>query len=175
MIHTAQIANRKSQIATSKAGFTLVELLLVIAIIGILASVISVNFVGIRQRARDSQRKSDIRQIQSAVELYRVDNGSYPVRTSTYRINSGSTCPAVEAFIDSGTTYMSKVPCDPSGSSGYNAGNYYYSSDASGTTYLMSSCLENANDGDSYTTATAPSPSANGTCSSGKYYSVTNP
>lgn len=158
----------------STKGFTLIELLIVIAIIGILTTLLTANFVGVRQRARDTQRKSDIRQIQSALELFRSDNARYPVRTSTYRVNSGTTCMTSEAFTYNSVTYMSKVPCDPSGTTGYNTGNYYYVTDASGATYTLATCLENANDKDANSTSTAPSPSG-GTCSSGKYYVVTNP
>lgn len=155
-------------------GFTLIELLIVIAIIGILATFLTANFVGVRQRARDAQRKSDIRQMQAALELYRADNGTYPVRQSSYRLNDSTVCPTSQAFSANSTTYMAKVPCDPLGSSVYNSGNYYYYSDASGTTYTLAACLENANDKDTNSTATAPSPSA-GSCSSAKYYRVTNP
>ena len=56
-----------------KKGFTLVELLIVVAIIGILSTLLMANFIGVRQRARDAQRKADLRQIQSALELYRSD------------------------------------------------------------------------------------------------------
>ncbi|MBI5044482.1 MAG: type II secretion system protein [Candidatus Levybacteria bacterium] len=161
-------------VTSFKKGFTLIELLIVIAIIGILTTLLTANFVGVRQRARDTQRKSDIRQIQSALELFRSDNARYPVRTVTYRINSGTVCMTSEAFTYNSVTYMSKVPCDPSGTTGYNSGNYYYVSDASGLTYTLATCLENANDKDTYSTSSAPSPSG-GTCSSGKYYVVNNP
>ena len=59
-------------------GFTLIELLVAISIIGVLSSFLLANFVGIRQRARDGVRKSDLRQIQSALELYRSDQSKYP-------------------------------------------------------------------------------------------------
>lgn len=153
-------------------GFTLIELLIVITIIGVLTTFLTANFVGIRQRARDAQRKSDIRQIQAALELFRADNGRYPIRANTYRINSGTPCPTSEAFTYNNVTYMSKVPCDPLGSSVYNSGNYYYYSD--GTTYTLAACLENANDNDANSTTSAPSPSG-GTCTSAKFYKVTNP
>lgn len=55
-------------------GFTLIELLVVLVIIASLATLLTANFVGVRQRGRDAQRKSDLRQIQSAFELYRADN-----------------------------------------------------------------------------------------------------
>lgn len=157
-----------------RAGFTLIELLIVIVIIGILATFLTANFVGVRQRARDAQRKSDIRQLQAALELYRADNGSYPVRQSTYRINDTTACPTSQAFSASSATYLAKVPCDPLGSSVYNSGNYYYYSDATGITYTLAACLENANDNDANSSTTAPSPSG-GSCTSGKYYKVTNP
>ncbi|MEK7605961.1 MAG: type II secretion system protein GspG [Patescibacteria group bacterium] len=157
-----------------RGGFTLIELLIVISIIGILTALLTANFVGVRQRARDAQRKSDIRQIQSALELYRSDNGVYPVRQSTYRLNDTSACTTSQAFTYNNTTYAKKVPCDPLGTSGYNSGNYYFYTDATGTTYTLATCLENGNDSDTNTTQSAPSPSG-GTCSSGKYYVVTNP
>jgi len=62
-------------------GFTLIELLVVIAIIGILASIVMVSMAGARSKARDAVRKSDIRQIGSAMELYYNDNEHYYVFT----------------------------------------------------------------------------------------------
>src|SRR5690606_30387203 len=59
-------------------GFTIVELLIVIVIIGILATLVIVTFSGIQQRARDTQRQTDINAIQSSVEAYYAQTGSYP-------------------------------------------------------------------------------------------------
>jgi general secretion pathway protein G len=56
-----------------KKGFTLIELLVVIAIIGMLSALLVPNFMGARERARDAQRKSDLKQIQKALEMYRQD------------------------------------------------------------------------------------------------------
>lgn len=121
------------KILSIQKGFTLVELLVVIAIIGILSSLLVANFIGVRQRGRDAQRKSNLRQIQSAVELYRADQAGYP-----------TTLPACgQAFTstDGKATYMQKVPCDPSGA--------FYSYTSSDTTkYILIGCLENPNDSD---------------------------
>lgn len=63
----------------TKKGFTLIELLIVIVIIGILA-VIVVGLVATnsRNRANDARKKSDLREIQTALEQYKIDNNAYP-------------------------------------------------------------------------------------------------
>lgn len=134
-------------------GFTLIELLIVIAIIGILTTLLTANFIGVRQRSRDSQRKSDLRQMQSALELYRSDNGNYPSPNSN---NSPANCPvgapvSLKSTDCSTSIYLNKVPLDPGGSS-WPA--YRYSSN--GTTYTITACLENGNDSDKDTTNLNP-------------------
>jgi prepilin-type N-terminal cleavage/methylation domain-containing protein len=59
-------------------GFTIVELLIVIVVIGILATLVIVTFSGIQQRARDTQRQTDINAIQGHVEAYYASTGNYP-------------------------------------------------------------------------------------------------
>jgi general secretion pathway protein G len=59
-------------------GFTIVELLIVIVVIGILATLVIVTFAGIQQRARDTQRQTDINAIQGHVEAYYASTGNYP-------------------------------------------------------------------------------------------------
>ena len=61
-------------------GFTLIELLVVIAIIGILSSVVLASLGTARTKARDVLRKSDLRTIQTALEMYYSTCGSYIVR-----------------------------------------------------------------------------------------------
>ena len=65
-------------VASRKAGFTIVELLIVIVVIGILAAIKIVAYNGIQVRARDNARIAKIQNIAKSIELYRVDNGRYP-------------------------------------------------------------------------------------------------
>ena len=60
------------------AGFTLIELLVVIAIIGILSTLAVVSLGNARTRARDSKRVADIRNVQTALEIYYTDRVAYP-------------------------------------------------------------------------------------------------
>lgn len=128
LIHNSLFMIRKSR------GFTLIELLIAISIIGILSSFLLANFVGARQRARDGVRKSDLRQIQAALELYRSDQAAYPATDDFPECGSplqDSSSPPV--------VYMKKIPCDPSTDEVYT-----YSSDT--LTYSIIACLENESD-----------------------------
>src|ERR1700761_40839 len=70
-------------------GFTIVELLIVIVVIGILATLVIVTFTGIQQKARDSKRKTDIGAVQASLESYYSSNNTYPtvadLNSSTWR------------------------------------------------------------------------------------------
>lgn len=72
-----------------KRGFTIVELLIVIVVIGILAAIAIVAYNGIQSRARDAQRKSDIGAIVKTLEYYYADKGFYPLSSGSTVINSG--------------------------------------------------------------------------------------
>ena len=61
-----------------KYSFTLIEMLIVIVIIGILAAALVPRLQSVQSRARDTKRKTDLSQIVTAMEIYRVDNGKYP-------------------------------------------------------------------------------------------------
>ena len=92
-----------------KIGFTLIELLVVISIIGVLAMIIVPNLVGMRERARDAKKKTELVQLKKALRLYYNDNQAYPAITAGDRITGAIT--TGDSFEDaSGVVYMSSVP-----------------------------------------------------------------
>ena len=66
-----------------RAGFTIVELLIVIVVIAILAAIVIVAYNGIQGRARDSRRIQDMKTIVKGLEIYKTNNGTYPAPSST--------------------------------------------------------------------------------------------
>lgn len=113
----------------NKKGFTLVELLVVIAIIGLLSTLAVVALNNARQKARDARRMSDIKQIQTALELYYNDKGGYPTQAEADMDSGDFECLSADsaggfAAACSGTTYMQKVPANPTPDDG--GGDYHY-------------------------------------------------
>lgn len=92
-----------------RRGFTIVELLIVIVVVGILAAITIVAYNGIQARARDSSRTSAVRQIQKSLELYRQVNNRYPPQ-----VPIGTNVPAGFGTGIWGTGYSYSVATDDS-------------------------------------------------------------
>jgi len=73
----------KNKSRTLKKGFTLIELLIVMAIIGILSSIVAVNFVSGSREARDARRVREVYQIGHALQMYYSETGEYPDNTDS--------------------------------------------------------------------------------------------
>jgi general secretion pathway protein G len=116
-------------------GFTLIELLVVIAIIGLLSTLAVVALNNARQKSRDAKRISDVKQIQTALELYYNDANGYPATLGT-------------SVAYSGTTYMNIVPTNPTPVDGCTVGSSYtYTQTSSGASYALTYCLGGATGG----------------------------
>lgn len=66
---------------TAQKGFTIVELLIVIVVIGILAALVLNTFSGVQRRARDTERQTDVNSVATQLEVYYNDKGFYPTET----------------------------------------------------------------------------------------------
>lgn len=153
-------------LSVNKKGFTLVELLVVITILAILMTIGIAVYSGVQKNARDLRRKSDLRSIKIALELYYQANGQYP--SSTW-VGSGAAPNAWISGLDS--NYMSQgVPVDPFKQTSGNPWNnpaifrYAYTSTVADTSlgactgnygglvngqvYVLAAQLENRNDAD---------------------------
>jgi len=100
-------------------GFTLIEILVVVSIIGVLASLAMVSYSGAQKQTRDSQRKSDLNQYRNALEAFSIAyNDKYPAR-----VKSWGQPAADENFLcgDLGTEFLPSCPADP-----INQGRYIY-------------------------------------------------
>ncbi len=123
----------------NKKGFTLIELLVVIAIIGLLSTLAVVALGSARAKSRDAKRVSDIRQIQTALELYYADQNAYPTGSAVTLGGSSAACLNASGFTTAGCSspYMGVVPSAPT------PGAYTYT--VSGTTaYTLTGTLEGA-------------------------------
>lgn len=123
-----------------QSGFTIVELLIVIVVIGILAAIVITTFTGVQKKGRDADRKSDINAIYSQVEVYFAENGKYPtlanLQSKTFRdanmkgLSSDAITAPGQTVADTGTLV----------STGGSTSNYQYSPTPSGCDNSATDC-----------------------------------
>ena len=106
-------------------GFTLIEILIVVAIIGMLSSIVLVGLGSFRSRGRDARRAADLREIQNALELYYAKNGVYP---------EGQGVTVSSLGLQNEGIGVTKIPSDP------GDGTYMYGSNKK--SYVLSATLE---------------------------------
>lgn len=133
-------------------GFTLMELLIVIAVIGILISVATASYSSAQKKARDSRRQSDMKAMQNALEQYYADNSQYPAASTPCNLGATSA-----NYLPAG------LPADPKPSQSYTI------ACQSTSTYCSCALLEG-----STTAGNATDASCGGLGSAGAYYCVRN-
>ncbi len=152
-------------------GFTLVEILVVVGIIAIL-SVITIAYINpsiLLKRARDDQRLAEMKQIQSALEAYKGDHGTYPSlgtvatpasgwnRLSAIVLNNVGGTAGMTATV----TYLRKIPTGPNGT-GSNCLGYHYAVSADYKSYTLFVNLEDVNSDEALSTKSIPTYSSSG-------------
>lgn len=131
-------------------GFTLIELIVVMAIIGMLSAISLFALNQAREQARDGTRKANLESIRSALEIYKADCDIYPNSLPGVGSSLTGSCP-------NSNVYLQAVPGDPLG------GGYFYAVGTGNATYRLCATLEN------------PGTAMSCTGCTGCNYQVTNP
>jgi len=113
-----------------QSGFTIIELIVVIAIIAVLSGIVLLNINQYQTKARDARRISDLDNIRKALEMYRAANGYYPPSGCGYDCNgyfysANSSWQTLENYLK---PYISSLPKDPinNATAPWTDGNYSY-------------------------------------------------
>lgn len=154
----------------SKNGFTLVELLVVITVIAVLATVGVVTYSGVQRTARDSRRMEDLREAQKALEQYYATNGSYPIQ--------GGTAGGVLNNVTALNAYFGKgvPPTDAVNNAEYYYGYFAPCGSNTSVSYLMCVKLESCGNNCSVVTYPPPyvCPIVPATTGTKQYFCVSN-
>lgn len=127
--------NQQLAINNQQSAFTLLELIIAMAIVAILSGALWGNFFTSITKGRDSRRKQDLDTIAKALELYYTDNRAYPTAFP------GVGTPFVNPN-NAQVVYLQKTPSDPA----YPNATYCYPTIAAGTFFKMYANLENTSD-----------------------------
>lgn len=116
-------------------GFTFIELMVSIAIIGVLSVALLAGVDRIRKNARVAERVSDLKRVQAALDLYYAQNKAYPTTGDVWRgvcasYSAGGTYTANNGLVIPGLapTYIPRIPVDPQSNPASNANCYLYRS-----------------------------------------------
>jgi len=113
----AAVASRPNMLRTARAalrrGFTLIELMVVLVIIGVLGALIVPNFLDRADEARVTAARTDVNNLMQALKLYRLDNQRYP--STEQGLDALIRKPTSGAVPPNWKPYLDKLPSDPWG------------------------------------------------------------
>ncbi len=119
----------------SKRGFTLVELMIVITVIAILATIAVVSFTRVQKQARDTKRKAEVKSLETALQAYYTEKNTYPVQAVSADIATALATPLT-------STYINAMPISPNGVPATNANSAYHYVSVDGSKYGLCAGLE---------------------------------
>ena len=126
----------------NKKNFSTFEIFIVLAVIGLLMAVSLIILSEFQSRARDAQRLSGLKEIQKAVEMYRLDNGEYPGGGKWGGLYYEANSPSWISFMSLLSGYLADPISDPLPGSDHQY--YFYSN---GVDYKIRTVLEKPSDG----------------------------
>ena len=115
MITLSKRHKLRRDLASRRAGLTLVEMIVVLAIIAVVAVLIVPNVIGRPDEARVTVAKTDLKTIATALRMYRLDNGDYPTTEQGLAALAGRPTMGPQPRAYPAEPYLSEVPTDPWG------------------------------------------------------------
>lgn len=124
------------------AGFTLIEVMVVVVILGVLAALIAPNIIGRPDEARVTAAKIDIKAIENALKMYKLDNGTYPSTDQGLEALVSEPSGYPEASNWNPSAYLPKIPTDP-----WNEPYMYFSDERTIEVYSFGADRKESGDG----------------------------